>query len=225
MKIIAINGSPHGEWGSCSYLLKKMFEECERLGAQTEVIRLIKRKINYCVGCGKCMSEGVCPQKDDVAEIQDKMREADGIVFASPVYVLHITGLLKNFIDRCLPMGHRPSLHGKYCAAVSAYAGIGDIDMVADYMQNFLSGQGAYPVGKVCAYTLNIKVSQEDQEKAAQLGRDMIAAIQQKKQFDWEKQALESKTFKELETFISERKDFVKEDYKYWEEKGWMKKE
>ena len=38
MKIIAINGSPHGEWGSCSYLLKMMFEECERIGAQTEVI-------------------------------------------------------------------------------------------------------------------------------------------------------------------------------------------
>ena len=37
---------------------------------------------------------------------------------------------------------------------------------VADYMLNFLSGQGAYPVGKVCAYTLNIKVSKEDQEKA-----------------------------------------------------------
>ena len=224
MKIIAINGSPHGEWGSCSHLIKNMFSECEKLGAETEVIRLIKHKINWCLGCGKCMSEGVCPQKDDVQEIQEKMKAADGIVFASPVYVLHITGLLKNFIDRCLPMGHRPCLHGKYAAAVSAFAGIGDIDLVADYMLNFLSGQGAYPVGKVCAYTLNIKVSKEDQEKARQLGRDLVNAINQKKEFDWEKQALESKTFKELETFITERKDFVKEDYKYWKEKGWTEK-
>jgi multimeric flavodoxin WrbA len=224
MKIIAINGSPHGDWGSCSYLIKNMFDECRRLGAETEEIRLIKHRINYCLGCGKCMSEGVCPQKDDVKEIQDKMRAADGIIFASPVYVLHVTGLMKNFIDRCLPMGHRPCLHEKYAAAVSAYAGIGDIDLVADYMLNFLSGQGAFPVGKVCAYTLNIKVSEEDQKKAGQLGKNLFDAIQEKKEFDWEKLALTSKTFKELETFISERKDFVKEDYKYWKEKGWTQK-
>ena len=140
MKIIAINGSPHGEWGSCSHLIKNMFSECEKLGAETEVIRLIKKNINYCLGCGKCMSEGVCPQKDDVHEIHEKMKAADGIVFASPVYVLHVTGLLKNFIDRCLPMGHRPCLHGKYAASVSAFAGIGDIDMVADYMTRPLVG-------------------------------------------------------------------------------------
>ncbi len=222
MKIIAINGSPHGKWGSCSYLVTKMFEECEKLGAETEVIRLIKNKINYCIGCGECMSSGVCPQKDDVREIQDKMREADGIVFASPVYVLHVTGLLKNFIDRCLPMGHRPCLHGKCSAAVSAYAGVGDIDLVANYMLNFLSGQGAYPVGKVCAHTLNVKVSEEDQGKARLLGRDMVKAIEQKKTFDWEKKAFNSKEFKEMKTFIKERKDFVKEDYKYWKEKGWI---
>ncbi|MCP4753059.1 MAG: flavodoxin family protein [Proteobacteria bacterium] len=222
MKIIAVNGSPHGKWGSCSYLLKKMFEECEKLGAETEVIRLIKNKINFCVGCGKCMSEGICPQNDDVKEIQDKMREADGIVFASPVYVLHVTGLMKNFIDRCLPMGHRPCLHGKSAAAISAFAGIGDIDLVADYLLKFLSGQGAYPVGKLCAYTLNIKVSEEDQEKAMQLGRDMVEAIEQKKKFDWEEKALKSKEFKEMKTFITQRQDFVKEDYKYWQEKGWV---
>jgi multimeric flavodoxin WrbA len=224
MKIIAINGSPHGKWGSCSYMLGKMFEECEKHGAETEMIRLIKCRINWCLGCGKCMSEGVCPQNDDVKEIQEKMRSADGIVFASPVYVLHVTGLLKNFIDRCLPMGHRPSLHGKYCAAVSAYAGIGDIEMVADYMLNFLSGQGAYPVGKVCAYTLNIKVSEEDQEKSRQLGREMIGAIVQKKNFDWEKQAFGSKHFDSMKTFINERQDFVKADFKYWKEKGWIDK-
>lgn len=223
MKIIAINGSPHGKGGSCTFLLRKMFEECEKMGAETEVIRLIKHDIRYCVGCGQCMSEGVCPQKDDVQMIQDKMREADGIVFASPVYVLHVTGLLKNFIDRCLPMGHRPCLHGKYAAAISAYAGIGDIDLVADYMLNFLAGQGAYPVGKVCAYSLNLKVSPEDQEKAAQLGRDMVEAFNQKKTFDWEKAAFDSEEFKDMKTFISERKDFAKEDYKYWQEKGWLK--
>ena len=91
------------------------------------------------------MSEGVCPLKDDVKEIQDKILEADGIVYASPIYVGHISGLLKNFIDRCFAIAHRPSFHDKYAASISAYAGIGDIDMVTDYMLNHLSGQGALP--------------------------------------------------------------------------------
>lgn len=222
MKIIAINGSPHGKWGSCSYLIKQMFSECEKMGAETEMIRLIKRKINYCLGCGKCMSEGVCPINDDVKAIQDKIQKADGIVYASPVYVGHISGLLKNFIDRCFATAHRPSFHDKYAAAVSAYAGIGDIHMVADYMLNHLSGQGAFPVGKVCAYTLNIKVSEDDQEKARQIGRDMVDAFRQQKKFDWEKQRRGSKGFRDLETFITKRKDLAKEDYKYWKEKGWI---
>jgi multimeric flavodoxin WrbA len=224
MKIIAINGSPHGKRGSCSYLIGQMFEECEKLGAETEMVRLIKHKIDYCLGCGKCMSDGVCPIKDDVKEIQDKIQEADGIVYASPVYVGHISGLLKNFIDRCFAIAHRPSFHDKYAAAVSAFAGIGDIDMVADYMLNHLAGQGAYPVGKVCAFTLNIKVSEDDQEKARQLGRDMVEAFDRQKKFDWEKQRKTSKGFKDLETFITKRKDLAKEDYRYWKEKGWIEK-
>jgi multimeric flavodoxin WrbA len=187
MNILAINGSPHGRRGSCAQLILRMFAECETLGAETEMIALQKRKLNFCSGCGKCLSEGFCPQKDDVLEIQDKMRAADGIIFASPVYVMHVTGQMKTFIDRCLPMGHRPSLQGKYAAAFSAYAGIGNIDAVADYMFHFLVGQRAYPVGKVCAFTTNITVSEQDLEKAAQLGRDMIEAIRQKKTFNWDK--------------------------------------
>ncbi|MBN1615253.1 MAG: flavodoxin family protein [Deltaproteobacteria bacterium] len=222
MKIIAINGSPHGKRGSCAQLVQRMFAACEAQGAETEMIALQRRRINFCVGCGKCLSEGVCPQKDDVLEIQDKMRAADGIIFASPVYVMHVTGQMKTFIDRCLPMGHRPSLQGKYAAAVSAYAGIGNIDAVADYLLHFLVGQGAYPVGKVCAFTTNIAVGEQDLEKAAQLGRDMIEAIRQKKTFNWEKLREKTKEFKEMKEFITERKDFAREDYKYWQERGWI---
>lgn len=222
MKILGINGSPHNDWGSCAFLMKKMFAECEKLGAETEIIVLQRKKIKFCMGCGKCMSEGDCVQKDDVLEIQDKMREADGIVMASPVYVLHVTGQMKTFIDRCLPMGHRPSLQGKFAAALSAYAGVGDIDVVADYMLNFIAGQGAYPVGKVCAYTLDIRISDEDKEKAVQLGRDMVAAYEKGKTVNLEKNLGEAKEFREMKEFITKRKDFAKADYAYWKEKGWI---
>jgi multimeric flavodoxin WrbA len=199
-----------------------MLERCEELGAETEAILLQKHKIHYCIGCGNCLVEGECKLKDDVQEIQEKMKQADGIVLASPVYVLHVTGLMKNFIDRCLSMGHRPSLHGKYAASISAYAGVGDIDAVADYMLNFLAGQGAYRVGKVCAFTPLITVKDEDLNKGAQLGSDMIGAIKEKKDFDWEGFFRSSKEFQAMKTLITEGKEFFKADYAYWKEKGWL---
>lgn len=148
--------------------------------------------------------------------------EADGIVFASHVYVLHVTGLMKNFIDRCLPMGHRPSLHGKYASSISAYAGVGDIEAVANYMLNFLAAQGAYPVGKVCAFTPAINVKEEDLNKAVQLGREMIEAIKEGKGLDWYKLVRKSKDFQALKRLISRNKEFFKADYNYWKEKGWL---
>ncbi len=222
MKILAIVGSPHKTYGSCYQLTSRMLEECEKLGAGTEIILLQKYKINYCIGCGNCLVHGECKQKDDVKMIQDKMMEADGIVFASPVYVLHVTGLMKNFIDRCLPMGHRPSLHGKYASSISAYAGVGDIEAVANYMLNFLAAQGAYPVGKVCAFTPAINVKEEDLNKAVQLGREMIEAIKEGKGFDWYKLVRKSKDFQALKRLISRNKEFFKADYNYWKEKGWL---
>lgn len=222
MKVLAIVGSPHKTWGSCYQITARMLEKCEELGAETETVLLQKCKINYCIGCGNCLVEGECKIKDDTQVIQEKMRQADGIVLASPVYVLHVTGLMKNFIDRCLPMGHRPSLHGKYTASISAYAGVGDIDAVADYMLNFLAVQGAYPVGKVCAFTTTITVNDEDLDKGAQLGSDMIQAIKEKKEFDWENYLSNSKDFQALIKLITEEKEFFKADYNYWKEKGWL---
>lgn len=200
-----------------------MLDECASLGAETEIVLLQDYKVNYCKGCGRCLVEGECPQKDDVKLIQGKMMSADGIVMASPVYFLHVTGLMKNFIDRCLPMGHRPSLHGKYAAAISVYLGVGDVEAVARYMLMLLAFQGAYPVGTVTALARNIiDVSEEDLDKAARLGREMVQAIREKKTFDWEAFVAKSKDFQALKKLIYEGRDFFKKDYEYWKEKGWL---
>ncbi|MBS7247073.1 MAG: flavodoxin family protein [Candidatus Jordarchaeales archaeon] len=223
MNILAIVGSPHKKWGCTYRLTKRMLDECQSLGAETEIVLLQDYEINYCRGCGLCLVEGECPQKDDVKLIQGKMMEADGIVMASPVYVFHVTGLMKNFIDRCLPMGHRPSLHGKYAAAISVYLGVGDVEAVARYMLTFLMAQGAYPVGIVAALARNIiDVSEEDLEKAANLGREMVQAIKEKRTFSWENYVAKSKEFQALRKLILEGKDFFKKDYEYWKEKGWL---
>lgn len=59
--------------------------------------------MNYCTGCGVCNSTHKWVQKDDMAEIMDKMVNADVIVFATPVYFYTMDAQLKTLIDRTVP--------------------------------------------------------------------------------------------------------------------------
>lgn len=69
-------------------------------GNEVEKIRLSDKKINYCWGCGVCNATGKCVQKDDMAELLQKMVNADVIVLATPVYFYAMNGQMKTFIDR-----------------------------------------------------------------------------------------------------------------------------
>jgi hypothetical protein len=69
------------------------------------VITLAKLKINRCLACLQCHTDAhllrcVYDDKDDVRAIFCKMAEADLIIYATPVYVFGMTGLLKTFLDR-----------------------------------------------------------------------------------------------------------------------------
>lgn len=67
-----------------------------------EKVFLTEKQIGYCRGCGVCNTTHVCVQKDDMAEILDKMVKADVIVLATPVYFYTMDGQLKTFIDLSL---------------------------------------------------------------------------------------------------------------------------
>ncbi len=53
------------------------------------------------MGCGTCFNGGKsCPQKDDMAEVLEKMIAADVIVMATPVYFYTMAAQMKTLIDR-----------------------------------------------------------------------------------------------------------------------------
>jgi len=52
------------------------------------------------MGCGACQGKGKCVQKDDMAEVLDKMIAADVIVMATPVYFYTMNAQMKTLIDR-----------------------------------------------------------------------------------------------------------------------------
>ena len=69
-------------------------------GNQTEKIFLRDKKIGYCTGCGSCYTSHECSQKDDMAEVLEKMIAANVIVMATPVYFYTMAAQMKMLIDR-----------------------------------------------------------------------------------------------------------------------------
>ena len=111
MHVLAINGSPRNEQ-SCTYqMLAPLLEGMRSAGATTEVVHLGKLEIKHCLGCFLCWvrTPGKCAQKDDMDELLEKYVQADMLIFGTPLYHYTMSGLMKNFIDRTLPV-HEPWL-------------------------------------------------------------------------------------------------------------------
>ncbi|RLD55789.1 MAG: hypothetical protein DRJ01_16170 [Bacteroidetes bacterium] len=111
MKIVAINGSHTGKKGYTHFLIEKLFSGARNKGANCEEITLAELKINICKGCGICNNKKhllkcIYEEKDDVEMIFNKMREADIIIYATPIYVFNMSGLMKVFIDRMNSTGN-----------------------------------------------------------------------------------------------------------------------
>ncbi|MGN0328302.1 MAG: flavodoxin family protein [Lachnospira sp.] len=103
MKVLIISTSLRG--GSNSDILAK---ECERgareAGHTVEYISLKGKDIKFCVGCLKCQETGTCVLKDDVPEIMDKVKNAETIIFATPIYYYEMSGQMKTLLDRLNPL-------------------------------------------------------------------------------------------------------------------------
>lgn len=113
MKVLAINGSPHMEEGNTAMILNPFLEGLMEAGCDVEVFYTLKLKIGPCNGDMSCWfkNTGICRQKDDMQMLVPKLKEADIIVWASPVYYSGVTGPLKNLMDRQLPI-HVPGSRG-----------------------------------------------------------------------------------------------------------------
>ncbi|MEA4987937.1 MAG: flavodoxin family protein [Anaerovorax sp.] len=105
MKILAINSSLRGNKGISKVLIDSIFKGAESEGVECEVINLADLTINRCIDCQVCQRSDhflkcIFHDKDDVDFIFQKMREADLILFATPVYTFGISSLLKTLIER-----------------------------------------------------------------------------------------------------------------------------
>ena len=73
-------------------------------GNDVEFVNLKGKNINSCLGCMTCQKTLKCVQNDDMKELVEKVRNADVLIFATPIYFYEMSGQLKTFLDRCYPL-------------------------------------------------------------------------------------------------------------------------
>lgn len=98
-KVLILSGSPRKD-GNSDLLCEEFKKGAEEAGNVVEKIRVAEKNIGFCRGCYACKDGGVCAIKDDMAEVLQKMIDADVLVLASPVYFYSVDAQLKTLIDR-----------------------------------------------------------------------------------------------------------------------------
>jgi len=103
MKVVAFNGSPKKE-GNTYHALKLVLDELEIQGIETELIHIGSKSLQSCNACGLCFKnhDEKCVLNDDVNDWIQKMGDADGILFGSPVHFSSISSNMKIFLDRAI---------------------------------------------------------------------------------------------------------------------------
>jgi multimeric flavodoxin WrbA len=221
MKILAINGSPRTIRSLTRHLAGFVLEGAAESGAETEMIDLCDFRVTPCTACEGCSFNGICVYDDDVPIIVERMKDADGIVFASPVYIDNVSGQMKIFFDRLADAIHYQMLAGKYgCSIATTHTSGGD-DVVA-YQNHVLNYLGVVSIGGISVATGgNADAVDTAGDSARALGKKLNEAILHG--FADPKQAEEIAGNQEFfKGIVIENRDFRTEEYDRWVRLGWI---
>ncbi len=108
-RVLAIMGSPRR--GDTFHLTQQIEATMSGLGdVEFDYLWLGDADLRMCRGCYACLERGEqhCPLDDDRAEIEERILDADGVIFASPVYAMSMTAQMKTLLDRLAYAMRRP---------------------------------------------------------------------------------------------------------------------
>lgn len=185
MKVVGVVCSPR-VGGNTEILVGEVLAGARSEGAETELITLADKRIEFCDACGRCEGDGHCHIQDDMQPIYRKLEEADGVVVGSPVWFWSVTGQAKTFLDRLYAMQYpKKRLMNKVGAAVVVAGRQGKtraLDVILEALRSHrmiladtIDGLG-YEPGE-------IRRDERAMRSAWELGREMVQLIN--KRFTW----------------------------------------
>lgn len=85
-------------------LAEQLISGAKDAGHDVERISLKGKEIQFCIGCLACQKTQKCVLKDDAIEIAEKVKNADTLVFVTPIYYYEMSGQMKTLLDRLNPL-------------------------------------------------------------------------------------------------------------------------
>lgn len=229
MNILILLGSGRKN-GNTDLAVRLVREELEALAASAgmaaniETVSLASIDLLACRGCRACFDRGenACPVKDDLGAVREKMRAADGLLIASPVYVNDVSGLVKTWIDRTAYACHRPEF-GEKCAYALVTTGSSPTGHTLQTLKMALGTWGYHVVGATGLTTgarLDAAEMRAKHQAALQKAARRLFAAVRNRDFT-------HPTFLALMTFRIQQISWRKYgpgsiDYAYWENRGWF---
>lgn len=103
-KIVIVSATPRKN-GNSEILANEFMKGAIESGNEVEMIKIREMNLQFCKGCFACLKTHKCVVKDDfTVKVLNTLKDADVIVFATPVYYYAVSGQLKTFIDRMNPL-------------------------------------------------------------------------------------------------------------------------
>lgn len=103
-KKVLILSASYRVGGNSETLSQAFADGASAAGHTVETIRLCDHTIGFCRGCLACQKTGTCVIRDDAVAIAAAMKEAQVLVFATPIYYYEMAGQLKTMLDRANPL-------------------------------------------------------------------------------------------------------------------------
>ncbi|MCP4702965.1 MAG: flavodoxin family protein [candidate division Zixibacteria bacterium] len=181
MRAICIIGSPNENGSTASICIKVIRGlDCENIEVDKYI--LDKMDIGFCKGCNSCEISGRCVQRDDMDILIKAITEADIVILASPSYWGDVTGQMKVFIDRSLPLcnaktGETPVPDGKMGIGIAIRAGNSknENQHIIDTFSHYFGHLGITMAGEFMAEGINnlsdLKEKQDKLSQAYDLGK------------------------------------------------------
>jgi multimeric flavodoxin WrbA len=135
-EVVIFNGSPRVE-GNISTLLRAVHRGAEDAGAMVKTYNLHEMKYMACSGCFSCRMNDDCAINDELHAALQLVKKADAVVVGSPIYMMQMTGPVKNMYDRLFPLtdiDYKPRFGKKKMLTVYSQ-GMGDAAMFESYFE------------------------------------------------------------------------------------------
>ena len=186
-KIVIMMGSPRKQ-GNSATLAKQVAAGAEATGAQVESFYIHGMDIQPCTACDVCRDElsKDCIIEDDMQPLYPKLRQADALVIASPIYWFTVSAQTKLFMDRCYALGgpEGNAIAGKRIGIVLTYAdpdpfSSGAVNALRMFQDGFRY-VGAEIVGMIygsAGKAGEIQQNRDLMEKAFQLGKRLGSGV------------------------------------------------